>query len=164
MNDEWSLQKLLKILFIIFLVCVIFALVFKGIVSITKKASSKQKKETEQVETKKETKKKKEEKQTEESQDLTNVTYSDLENRIKLGAQRYENDNYQGTMESSETWILKYNMLKEKGYVENKLLDPNGAEECTGYVVFKKEEAKITYIPYIKCGNNYKTAGYDETN
>ena len=157
MKDELGLQKLLKILFIIILVCIIFALIFKGITTITRKHKAP-KKEAEQAE------KKAEKKETEEAQIIENVTYNDLEGRIKLAAERYENDNYQGKLESTETYILKYDMLKEKGYIEKKLIDTNSGEECAGYVIFKKMEAKISYTPYIKCGNNYQTVGYDASN
>ena len=157
-KEEWSLQKLLKILFIVFLAFLIFALIFKGITSIvrgTKKVKEKVK-QTEKIE--------KNTSAEPEKVETVKVTYADLENRIKLAAERYENDNYQGTLESKERWVLKYKMLKEKEYIQTKLMDPNESnEECDGYVVFEKVEAKITYTPYIKCGNNYKTKGYDDS-
>lgn len=89
------------------------------------------------------------------------LTYEDLENTLKRGAQRYQNDNYSGNSESDETWILTYEMLREKGYIKDKLLDPNDNSECGGYVRFIKRGASIKYIPYLKCGDNYKSEGYD---
>ena len=144
-KEPWGIKKLLIILIIIFVIFVIFALIFKGVVGIFRKDKKEEKKPKEQA----------------EKIDTEIYTYSDLENRIKLGATRYQNDNYQGTLESSETWILKYNNLKEAGYMPSKLIDPKDHDECDGYVKFIKTEAKITYIPYIKCGDNYQTSGYD---
>ncbi len=150
MKEEWSLEKLLKILIIVFLVFVIFALIFKGIVSIARGSKTNSQKKSEKIET-----------TTQKAQQISDVTYNDLEDRIELAAERYQNDNYQGTLDSRETWILSYKMLKENKYMTAKLIDPNDNKECDGYVVFKKDIAKITYIPYIKCSDKYQTKGYD---
>ena len=90
----------------------------------------------------------------------TNNTYSIIETKIKVAAQRYQNDNYQATLESNETIVLKYKMLRESGYLSHKLVDIND-KECDGYVIFNKVGARISYAPYIKCGNNYQTENFD---
>ncbi len=96
------------------------------------------------------------------SENIVNNDYRELENKIKIAAERYQNDNYQGNLESKETWILTYKMLKEKRYLKESLIDQEDKSiECNGYVEFKKDIAKIAYTPYIKCGNNYQTKGYD---
>ena len=90
-------------------------------------------------------------------------TYSDLEYKLQRAAERYQNDNYQGTYESTETWVLNYNLLKSKKYLKTKITDINDRNiECNGYVKFYKKETKIEYDPYLKCGTNYQTEGYDE--
>lgn len=92
-------------------------------------------------------------------------TYTDLEYKLKRAAERYQNDNYQGTYDSDELWILSYKLLKEKKYLKSKITDINDRSvECNGYVVFKKNNAKINYYPYLKCGSYYKTNGYNENN
>ena len=144
-KEGWSIKKLLILLVIIFIIFIIFSLIFKSIKSTFRKSKKSEEKEIEQT----------------EKVDRVTYTYTDLENRIKLAAERYQNDNYQGTLESTETIILKYQILKENGYISSKLIDPNdSSEECNGYVKFIKQEAKISYIPYIKCSDNYKTEGY----
>lgn len=89
-------------------------------------------------------------------------TYQDLENKLQRAAERYQNDNYQGDFDSTETWILKYDLLKEKKYLKSKITDINDRNiECTGYVKFEKKESRINYTPYLKCGDNYQTNNYD---
>lgn len=98
----------------------------------------------------------------EETTIIKKETYQDLEYKLQRAAERYQNDNYQGQLESTETWVLKYSLLKEKGYLKEKITDINDRNvECTGYVKFEKRESKINYIPYLRCGDNYKTAYYD---
>ena len=58
-----------------------------------------------------------------ETEENTVETYDKMELRLKLAAQRYQNDNYQGTLESSETWTLSYGLLKKEGYLKKGLYD-----------------------------------------
>ena len=90
-------------------------------------------------------------------------TYQDLEYKLQRAAERYQNDNYQGNYESTETWILSYKLLKEENYLKEKITDINDKSiECDGYVKFKKQEINIDYTPYLKCGDYYTTKGYEE--
>ena len=99
-----------------------------------------------------------------ESKETEKVTYQDLENKLEKAAERYQNDTYQGNTQNTEIWTLSYSMLKEEKYIE-KLIDPNDKNtECTGYVEFVQDGAKISYTPFLKCDNNYQTKGYDENN
>ena len=99
-----------------------------------------------------------------ESKETEKVTYQDLENKLEKAAERYQNDTYQGNTQNTEIWTLSYSMLKEEKYIE-KLIDPNDKNtECTGYVEFVQDGAKISYTPFLKCDNNYQTQGYDENN
>lgn len=89
------------------------------------------------------------------------LTYQDLEQELKKAAERYQNDNYSGNALDTEVWSLSYSMLKEEKYLD-KLTDPNDKKvECTGYVEFIQDKAKISYKPFLKCGSNYETEGYD---
>lgn len=89
-------------------------------------------------------------------------TYKDLEQELKLAAERYQNDNYSGNIENSEVRTLSYSMLKENGYLD-KIKDIKSKDaECTGYVKFTQDGGVITYTPYLKCGSNYQTKGYNE--
>lgn len=100
------------------------------------------------------------EKQDEEERE--DVTYKDLEQELKLAAERYQNDNYSGSIENPEVWTLSYSMLKENGYLDEIKDIKDKDTECTGYVKFVQDGGVITYTPYLKCGSNYETKGYDE--
>lgn len=98
---------------------------------------------------------------TEEPKTEEKLTYQDLEQELKKAAERYQNDNYSGNALDTEIWSLSYSMLKEEKYLD-KLTDPNDKKiECTGYVEFIQDKAKISYKPFLKCGSNYETEGYD---
>ena len=94
---------------------------------------------------------------------IETVTYEDLEKSLEKAAERYQNDTYSGNTNETEVWSLSYSMLREEKYLD-KLIDPNDKKECTGYVEFIQDGAKISYKPYLKCGDNYQTKGYDENN
>lgn len=99
-----------------------------------------------------------------ESKETEKVTYQDLENKLEKAAERYQNDTYQGNTQNTEIWTLSYSMLKKEKYID-KIIDPNDKNtECTGYVEFVQDGAKISYTPFLKCDNNYQTQGYDENN
>ena len=88
-------------------------------------------------------------------------TYHDLELELKVAAQKYQNVNYQGNIESTETIVLPYKLLKENKYID-KITDIKNSSECDGYVKFIRHQAQIDYEPYIKC-SNYKTKGFNQT-
>lgn len=92
------------------------------------------------------------------------LTYKDLEEKLEKAAERYQNDTYSGNADDTEVWELSYSMLREKGYLD-KLTDPNDKDtQCTGYVEFIQDGAKISYKPFLRCGTNYETEGYDSDN
>ena len=89
------------------------------------------------------------------------ITYKDLEDELKQAAERYQNDTYSGNSSETAIWELSYSMLRKEKYLE-KLIDPNDKNtECTGYVEFIQDGAKISYKPFLKCGTNYQTDGYE---
>ncbi len=89
------------------------------------------------------------------------ITYKDLEDELKQAAERYQNDTYSGNSSETAVWELSYSMLRKEKYLE-KLIDPNDKNtECTGYVEFIQDGAKISYKPFLKCGTNYQTDGYE---
>ena len=89
------------------------------------------------------------------------ITYRDLEDELKQAAERYQNDTYSGNSSETAVWELSYSMLRKEKYLE-KLIDPNDKNtECTGYVEFIQDGAKISYKPFLKCGTNYQTDGYE---
>lgn len=142
----WSFKEFLFILSVIFIALILLVFTIKSTVASISQTNKKTKVESKQTET------------------TSTDTYYNLEKRIKIAAQRYQNDNYQSTLESTEKWILKYKMLKKEGYIKEKMIDPKDKSiECNGYVIFEKNGAKINYTPYIKCGKNYITEGYEQS-
>ncbi len=137
MNQKgFGIKEFVIVISVIFIAMIIIMSLYQGVVS-------------EEKETKKATK-------TEEK-----LTYQDLEQELKKAAERYQNDNYSGNALDTEVWSLSYSMLKEEKYLD-KLTDPNDKKvECTGYVEFIQDKAKISYKPFLKCGSNYETEGYD---
>ncbi len=89
------------------------------------------------------------------------TTYQDLENKLEKAAERYQNDTYSSKAGEVEKWALSYSMLKDKGYLEPIYDLKDKKIECNGYVEFLQDGIQISYKPYLKCGNNYKTKGYD---
>lgn len=98
-----------------------------------------------------------------ESEKTEKLTYKELEEKLEQAAERYQNDNYSGSIDNPEIWSLSYSMLKEEEYID-KLKDPKDGKECKGYVEFVQDGGKISYTPFLKCGDNYQTKGYDENN
>lgn len=91
-------------------------------------------------------------------------TYEDLTEELLKAAERYQNDNYSANSDEQVTWILKYSLLRKEKYL-SKIYDIKDKKiECTGYVEFNQDKAEISYKPFLKCGDNYKTKGYEEEN
>ena len=91
-------------------------------------------------------------------------TYEDLTDKLLKAAERYQNDNYSANSDEQVTWILKYSLLRKEKYL-SKIYDIKDKKiECTGYVEFNQDKAEISYKPFLKCGDNYKTKGYEEEN
>ena len=144
MNEKgFGLKEFIIILAVIFICIIVIVTIYKSIVP----------KADVTVDTEEEV-----EKQTE------NVTYQELEYKLKRAAERYQNDNYSGNSSETAIWELSYSMLKEKDYID-KLVDPKDKNiECTGYVEFIQDKANVSYKPYLKCGTNYETEGYNNNN
>lgn len=144
MNEKgWGFKDFVLILGIIFFALLITVVIYK--VSFNK---DKDEDVTDPVEPSK-------------SQAQVYTTYGELEAKLQQAATRYQNDHYQGTLDSNENWILSYSMLRKKNYLKVKLMDiEDTSKECDGYVVFEKRGTNISYSPYLKC-ENYKTNGYD---
>ena len=142
MNEKgWGFKDFVLILGIIFFALLVTVVIYKV-------SFKKDKEVTDPVEPTKKT-----------VQNFT--TYDELEAKLKQAATRYQNDHYQGTLDSNENWILSYDMLRKENYLKVKLMDiEDTSKECSGYVVFEKRGTEITYTPYINCAN-YKTKGYD---
>lgn len=86
------------------------------------------------------------------------ITYFDLEHKLKNSAKKYINNTYTNIVNDIEIPI-KLTTLIENYYLAP-IKDIYVEEECSGYVIFTKLSNNIKYKPYLKC-NGYKTNGYD---
>jgi hypothetical protein len=82
--------------------------------------------------------------------------YKLYESRLEEEAKEYIADN---NIDTSKTIYVSYKTLLNNKYVE-KLVDPYSNLQCNGYVSVKNND----YNPYLKCGLNYRTRGYNFIN
>lgn len=90
------------------------------------------------------------------------VTYNDLETKLRNAASKYQDDTYQTTSDAVVSMIIKSDFLEDEGYLDT-IKDLKTKKTCEGYVEFNQDHMKITYKAYLKC-DNYKTKGFDEDN
>lgn len=87
----------------------------------------------------------------------TNPFYT-LEVRMVNATKNYIQDNYNDVNDIALEVSLPD--LTQKNYIE-KIKDPYTKIECNGYVIFTKKNSNISYEPYLKCGSDYMTSGYE---
>lgn len=83
-------------------------------------------------------------------------TYKEMEQKMVEAATKYaeeESISNGGVKITTQT-------LQRKSYLP-RLLDPKDVNvECTGYVIYIKNNNQYTFEPYIKCEDSYQTEGY----
>lgn len=86
------------------------------------------------------------------------LTYTEMEELLKGSAIEYVKKYYSDPSVSEV--IIKDEDLEREALISG-LHDPNDSSaSCEGYVIYQKEGN--TYLPYLKCGSNYVTNGYNE--
>ena len=86
------------------------------------------------------------------------LTYTEMEELLKGSAIEYVKKYYSDPSVSEV--IIKDEDLEREAIISG-LQDPNDSStSCEGYVIYQKEGN--TYLPYLKCGSNYVTNGYNE--
>lgn len=86
------------------------------------------------------------------------LTYGEMEELLKGSAIEYVKKYYSDPSVSEV--IIKDEELEREALISG-LHDPNDSSaSCEGYVIYQKEGN--TYLPYLKCGSNYVTNGYNE--
>ena len=83
----------------------------------------------------------------------TSNNYEELENKLLASAKHYD-------FNKEEDLIISLKEIKESNLIDN-LVDLNN-NLCDGYVTYDSVDEE--YIPYIICGNDYKTSGFKEEN
>ena len=89
-----------------------------------------------------------------ESLNSSNEVYKIFESKVLEASKKYQS-NYYSNIEQGDEVVVTIEKLKEK----NLLTTNEETAICTGYTVIKND-SKITYHTYIKCGSKYMTSGY----
>lgn len=84
------------------------------------------------------------------------TSYYNLEVKLTNAAKNYIKENYNDI--DDITMPIRLSTLKQKNYIGT--LRVNNTE-CNGYVIFIKENNNVEYNPYLKCGSDYITNGFE---
>lgn len=88
-------------------------------------------------------------------------TYQEVEEQLINAAKSYTSNYYYKALENGDNDYVTTQTLQENGLIDV-IADPkDGDITCTGYVNFYKRSGHTQYDPYIKCGQNYHTKGYN---
>lgn len=87
------------------------------------------------------------------------TSYKQIEDALSNATAKYISD-YYSTIYEDDPLYIKVTTLVKDGYL-NEIKDiSDSSVVCTGYNEVLKSNNNITFTSYIKCGDNYKTAGY----
>lgn len=87
-------------------------------------------------------------------------SYNDMELELASGLRKYvESKNIK--IEKDKIVYIKLVTLQNSGLIGNLKDITNEAVYCSGYAIGSNEADTYIYKGYIKCGNNYKTEGYN---
>lgn len=89
--------------------------------------------------------------------DISNTNYSELEKVVVDAAQNYMMT-YYNDIYGKDVLYISITSLEQMSYLVN-LND--GHNKCTGYIKVLKTNNLLEYIPYLRCGYNYTTYGYE---
>lgn len=93
-----------------------------------------------------------------EKEEKLKKSYSDLRNSMVDGTIKYISKYYNNEL-GLDTLNIRVSQLKNEGYIKD-FKDANG-DLCSGYVsVYKDDNGKIQYNPYLKC-KDFETGGYE---
>ena len=93
---------------------------------------------------------------------VSSQSYQDIEKDLANVAIIYTDNYYYKVLENGDSDYVTIKTLKEEKII-TKVTDLKDHKlECSGYIHFYKENSKTIYDPYIKCGDNYQTAGYNK--
>ena len=95
------------------------------------------------------------------SSQKVNNSYSDIERELIKVTHNYTDNYYYKVLENGDSDYITVKGLQEEGLITN-VVDIKKIH-CSGYIHFYKEEGITHYDPYIKCGDNYTTKGYQSS-
>lgn len=89
-------------------------------------------------------------------------SYKEIEAAMKKAAIQYNKTIYGADLQEGDNITVTLKSLVRDDYIEQVYDIKDSKIVCSGYVTFIKENNKVTYSPYLKCGKKYKTKGYLE--
>lgn len=95
-------------------------------------------------------------------EDETYDSYKEIENKMITAAKEYNNDVYGSALQEGDNLTVTVKSLVRAHYLDNITDIKDDNITCSGYVTFIKKGVNVTYSPYLKCDNKYKTKGYLE--
>lgn len=92
---------------------------------------------------------------------VSSDSYKDIEDDLITVAITYTDNYYYKVLENGDSDYVTIKTLKDEKIISRVTDLKNHKLECSGYIHFYKQEGKTIYDPYIKCGDNYQTEGYN---
>lgn len=92
---------------------------------------------------------------------MDGLTYQDTEEKVTKAAKDYNFNHNKNELENGDRDRVTIKEMQNKGAIDIVVDPKDNNVTCTGYVEFIVKNDEITYDPYIKCGNNYHTKGYN---
>jgi len=93
--------------------------------------------------------------------EMNGLTYKDTEEKVTKAAQDYVFNNRKNDLKNGDRDYVTIETLQNEGILDIVIDPKDNNVTCTGYVSLKMQNNEITYDPYIKCGPNYHTKGYN---
>lgn len=89
--------------------------------------------------------------------------YSSYLEKMTSASKLYIEREYNDSLEQIDNMYLTTTFLINNDYLL-RLVDPsNNSLECIGYVEVKYTNNEVNYKPYLKCGSDYETTGYNSS-
>lgn len=165
-NRGWGLRSELWICFGMILFFVVAVILINRVFTDAKNEGvlpTKEKDDTEEVIPKKdnstkEIKKNDNKDNNNEKEEIKNSTnYSNLEDKLVLAGSKYASK-YLVSENFDDNKVVTIVRLQTEGLLDK--LEINSTK-CSGYIKIEKVEKEFKYYPYLKCGAEYQTTGYD---
>lgn len=93
------------------------------------------------------------------SGEYSGETYSDIESDLEKTAHTYTDNYYYKILEDGDEGYITIRDMQDKNLLSSVKDIKDENISCSGYVYFEKHESTM-YKAYLKCGDNYETAGY----
>ncbi len=92
---------------------------------------------------------------------MDGLTYQDTEEKVTKAAKDYNFNHNKNQLENGDRNKITIKEMQNEGTIDIVVDPKDNNVTCTGYVEFTMKNGEITYDPYIKCGSNYHTKGYN---